>query len=72
MELLNDSSVVYSINVDDIRNVANEEGFAHLADEEINKVADKMGDYIGWRDAIAMALNDCLPANNGVRQQGEN
>jgi len=69
MNSKNDDSEVYAITVGDIRGVAQEEGFYDLTDEEIKKIADRVGDYIGWHDAVLMALSDCLPAHRRSKQQ---
>jgi hypothetical protein len=69
MDFQNDDSQVYAITVGDIRGVAEEEGFEFLTDEEIKKIADRVGDYIGWHDSVLMALNDCLPEHRRKKQQ---
>lgn len=61
-----DDYILYSISVEDIRQVAEEEEFRELTDEEIKRVGDKIGDYIGWYDAALMAIKEVAPdvANN--------
>ncbi len=49
------------ISVEDIRRVAEEEGFRKLTDDEIKLVGDKVGDYIGWYEAVRMAVQEVAP-----------
>lgn len=56
-----DDYVIYSISVEDIRQVAEEEGFHKLTDDEIKLVGDKIGDYIGWYEAVRMAIQEAVP-----------
>lgn len=56
-----DDYVLYSINVEDICRVAEEEGFRKLTDKEIKQVGDKIGDYIGWYDAALMTIKEVAP-----------
>ena len=49
---------VYSINVEDIQNVAEEQLGRELTEKEVNFVEDRLGDYIDWYDSICIALND--------------
>jgi len=55
------SKVICSINTDDIQTVATEQLGRELAAHEIKLVADKVGDYIPWYDAIDFAIHDALP-----------
>lgn len=48
--------IVYSINVDDIQETAEEELDRKLAPDEVRMVADKIGDYIDWQQAIILAI----------------
>ena len=50
--------IVYSINVDDIQNVADQELYRELTDKEIEFVENRLGDYIDWYGAIASAIGD--------------
>jgi len=53
----NPSDIVYSINIEDLQNVAKEELERELSDEEIKRVEDKLGDFLNWRDAVLNAIN---------------
>ena len=52
-----DDYILYSISVEDIRQVVEDEEFRELTDEEIKRVGDRIGDYIGWYDAVLMAIS---------------
>jgi len=52
--------IVYSLNVEDIENVADEEFSIKLTRAELKLVEDKLGDYIDWHDAIAEAIRETL------------
>jgi hypothetical protein len=56
-----DDYVIYSLSVEDVRQVAQEEEFRELTDEELKRVADVIGDYVGWYDAVLMAIQDTVP-----------
>lgn len=48
--------IIYSINIGDIQDIAEEELNRKLTEEELVKVIDKMGDYINWSDGISYAF----------------
>jgi len=50
--------IVYSINVEDIQNVAEEQLGRELTEKEVNFVEDRLGDYIDWYDSIFFVFND--------------
>ena len=50
--------IVYSINVEDIQNVAEEQLGRELTEKEVHFVEDRLGDYIDWYDSISFALSD--------------
>jgi len=52
----NTSKIIYSINIEDIQNVAEEELGRKLSKKELKIVEDKIGDYIDWYGAIEMAM----------------
>jgi hypothetical protein len=53
-----DDYILYSINVEDVRRVAEEEGFRKLTDKEIKQIGDKVGDHIEWHDAVLTAIRE--------------
>ena len=54
------SKVIYSINVEDLQTVAEQELERELTDEEIKDVEKRLGDYIDWYGAIASTLNEAI------------
>jgi len=56
----NNNRIVYSLDVEDLQHVANEELARDLDAEEIKRVEDKIGEYISWYEAIAFAINDVI------------
>ena len=64
--MIDTSKIIYSINIEDIQNVAEEELGRKLSERELKIVADKIGDYIDWYGAIDLAIQ------NGILNRGEN
>jgi len=56
------SKIIYSLNIEDVQNVAEEELGRELTKKELKIVEDKVGDYIDWHEAISLALNDAVKA----------
>jgi hypothetical protein len=52
--------IVYSINVEDLQTVAEEELERELTAEEIKLVEDRLGEYIDWYGTIAMVLDEVI------------
>lgn len=50
------NTVVYKIIVEDIQNIAEELLERELNDDELKKVANRIGDYISWDQAIEDTL----------------
>ena len=50
------SKIIYSINIEDVQNVAEEKIGRSLTNKELQIIEDKIGDYIDWYDAIDMAM----------------
>ena len=51
------NKVIYSINIEDVQNVAEQELNRELTIQELKIVADKIGDQFDWYEAIASVLN---------------
>ena len=60
--IANRERLVYSLNVEDLQTVANEELSRDLTEEEIRIVEKNLGDYISWHQAIYFAITDILHA----------
>ncbi len=52
--------IVYSINVEDAQNVADQELARELTKDELKIVENKLGDYIDWYGSIATAIDDII------------
>lgn len=52
--------IIYSLNIEDIQNVANETLNRDLNENEIKLVENKLGDYIDWFGAIFDTINDVI------------
>lgn len=57
-KLMTTDTIIYSINIEDIQTVAEEELDRKLAETELKIINDKIGDYIDWYNAISRCLND--------------
>jgi hypothetical protein len=53
----NNAKIVYSINTDDIQDVANEVLERDLRKKELALVQESVGDYIDWFQAIEHAIH---------------
>ncbi|MDO9287936.1 MAG: hypothetical protein Q7T83_04015 [Thermodesulfovibrionales bacterium] len=54
------SKIIYSLNIDDAQNVAEEELGRQASKKELKIVEDKVGDYIDWHEAISLAIKDAV------------
>ena len=59
--------IVYSINVEDVQNVADQELDRELTEKEIKFVEDRLGDYVDWYGAIASAISDLSKSRKRIR-----
>jgi hypothetical protein len=50
---LRKDKIIYSINIEDVQNVAEEEISRKLNDSELKLIEEKIGDNIDWYGAIA-------------------
>lgn len=55
---MNKKKIIYSINIEDVQNVAEQELDRKLTEEEMRLVEDKLGDYVGWYEAILNAITE--------------
>jgi len=51
------NKIIYSLNIEDIQNVAEEILDRKLNEKEIDVVVDKIGDYINWFEIIENAIS---------------
>ena len=54
------SKVIYSINIEDLQTVAEQELERELTDEEIKNIEKRLGDHIDWYGAIASTLSEVI------------
>ena len=52
--------IIYSINVEDLQTVAEQELERELTDEEIRNVEKRLGEYIDLYEAIVSTLNEAI------------
>lgn len=50
--------IIYSLNVEDVQTVAEQELNRKLSHEKIKIVEDQIGDYINWYDTILITMID--------------
>ncbi len=56
--MIDPEKIIYSINIEDVQNVAEEELERKLTAKELRLVEDKIGDYLSWYEAILNAINE--------------
>lgn len=56
--------IIYSLNVEDIQNVARQTLGRELTEKEILLVEEAIGDHIDWFDAIELAINKHIKQEN--------
>jgi len=66
-----DDYILYSISVEDVRQVAEEESLREFTDEEIKRIGDKVGDYVDWYEAVRMAIQEVVPDAANSSEEGE-
>lgn len=52
------NKIIYSINIEDVQNVAREDLGRELTDPELGLVEDNIGDQFDWYGAILAVLNE--------------
>lgn len=55
---MNKNKIIYSINIEDLQNVAEQELERKLTAKELKLAEDKVGNYINWYEAILNAINE--------------
>lgn len=50
------NKIIYSINIEDVQSAALQEYGCKLTDGELNIVADQIGNYFDWYEAIALII----------------
>jgi len=57
---MNQDKIIYSLTVEDIQNVAEQELDRELTPKEIKLITDSIAENINWCDAIADAIGEKL------------
>ena len=58
---MNDNNkIIYSINIEDVQNVAKQELHRLLTDKGLKLVEDKIGDYMNWYDVVAILIGNII------------
>lgn len=66
--MIDPEKIIYSINIEDVQNVAEQELDRKLTTKELKLVEDKVGDYINWYEAILNAIDTSnIKPKNSVR-----
>ena len=52
--------IVYSLNVEDLQTIADQDLGRELSEKEIQKVENRVGDYISWDEAISASIIDVV------------
>ncbi|MEW6026105.1 MAG: hypothetical protein AB1599_02255 [Planctomycetota bacterium] len=60
MKNTDNDRIIYSINVGDIQEVAEQTLERPLTGKEIAMVEDSIGDYIDWSQAIENSIHKCV------------
>ncbi|MBS3918778.1 MAG: hypothetical protein KG012_07825 [Deltaproteobacteria bacterium] len=59
--------IIYSINIEDVQNVAQQELGRALTDSELKIVEDKIGDQFDWFEAIASVIATHIEQHKSVQ-----
>lgn len=55
------NKIIYSLNINDVQTVAEQEIGRRLSLEEINAIEDDVAENINWYEAIANAILEKIP-----------
>lgn len=61
------NKTIYSINIEDVQNVAEQEPDREVTIEELKIVEDKIGDQFDWYEAIASVISTHTEQDESVR-----
>lgn len=60
MDIIKKDKIIYSINLEDVQNVAIEKLNRNLNEDELKPVEDKLGVYIDWFGAISNTISHVI------------
>lgn len=58
IDMIDTSKIIYSINNDDVQNVAEQEIGRKLTEKELEVIENKIGDYIDWYEVLNSIIAD--------------
>ncbi len=65
--MIDNSKIIYSLNIEDVQNVAEKELGRELTEKELGVIENKIGDYIDWYEVINMAIQNNISIHNTRR-----
>ena len=65
---MNTSKIIYSINIEDVQNVAVEYLGRQVSKRDLKIIEEKLGDYIDWYQAIILAIDDAVTIKKNRKQ----
>lgn len=68
--MINPLKIIYSINIEDVQNVAEQELGRKLTEKELKVIQHKIGDYIDWYEVINSAIIGNIPTHITTRKKG--
>lgn len=63
-------NILYSLNVNDAQDVAEQEFGIVLTDSQLERIKDRVGDHIQWYDAMTLTIQD-LQNEGEIPKSGE-
>lgn len=67
--MIDTSKIIYSINIEDVQNVAEQKLERELTEKELKIIENKIGDYIDWYEAINIAITNNIATRRTTRKQ---
>lgn len=58
IDMIDTSKIIYSINIEDVQNVAEQEIGRKLTEIELKVIENKIGNYIDWYEALNSIITD--------------
>lgn len=71
--MIDPEEIIYSINIEDVQTVAEQELERKLTSKELKLIEGKVGDYINWYEAILNAIDasNIKPKKQREIEEGE-
>ncbi len=69
--MIDTSKIIYSINIEDVQNVAEQELGRELIEKELKIIENKIGDYIDWYEVINIAITNNIATRRTTQKQSE-